>query len=329
MTGGLNEPEASPRSPAGLYVLHAGLATTVQDQGRPGRRGFGVPEGGAFDRSSFRLANALVGNTADAAALELTIAAGSYLATETLALAIAGAEVEAKIEWADGRVADRFLTPRSFTLVRASRLVLGRMRGGARAYLAVAGGFQTPVVLGARSSEDRIKAGDFLAAASARIAGMRPAGLLFPGPLQGPLRLLDGPDSRCPRALLDSAYGVSASSDRRGIRLEGVRLEGFERPGKPSAPVAPGAIQVAGGLPIILGVAGGTMGGYPHVAHVISADLDRLAQARPGDRLRFASVDLAEARRLDVARLDALTARDRRVRLIAREALGSVDSPSR
>ncbi len=88
-----------------------------------------------------------------------------------------------------------------------------------------------------------------------------------------------------------------------GLRLEGpmVELDSAALAERLSAPVAPGAIQVAGGNLIVLGMACGTMGGYPHVAHVISADLARLGQLGPGDLIRFRRVDLEEARSADAA----------------------------
>jgi allophanate hydrolase subunit 2 len=84
-----------------------------------------------------------------------------------------------------------------------------------------------------------------------------------------------------------------------GLRLEGDPIAIDAPPDRLSAPVAPGALQVAGGQLIVLGVAGGTMGGYPHVAQLISADLDRLGQLRPGDAIRFRRVTLDEARVAD------------------------------
>jgi 5-oxoprolinase (ATP-hydrolysing) subunit C len=86
-----------------------------------------------------------------------------------------------------------------------------------------------------------------------------------------------------------------------GLRLQGDPVTVTSPPGRLSTPVAPGALQVAGGQPIVLGVACGTMGGYPHIAHVISADLDRIGQLRPGDVVRFRLVRLEEARSLDQA----------------------------
>ena len=86
-----------------------------------------------------------------------------------------------------------------------------------------------------------------------------------------------------------------------GLRLEGDPVTVISPPGRLSSPVAPGAIQVAGGQLIVLGVACGTMGGYPHVGHVVSADLDRLGQLKPGETLAFSLVSFEEARSLDQA----------------------------
>src|SRR5947209_20516144 len=86
----------------GLIVVRPGLADTVQDRGRPGHRGFGVPEGGAFDRSSLGLANALLGNPREAAAIELTMVGGIYRAASELALALAGAPFDAMVRSPSG-----------------------------------------------------------------------------------------------------------------------------------------------------------------------------------------------------------------------------------
>ena len=108
-----------------------------------------------------------------------------------------------------------------------------------------------------------------------------------------------------------------------GLRLEGPPLAVNAEPDRLSAPVAPGAIQAAGGQLIILGVAGGTMGGYPHVAHVISADLDRIGQLRPGDPVTFRRVGVAEARDLDRASRQAHRALLLRLESLARDRAGA------
>jgi allophanate hydrolase subunit 2 len=105
-----------------------------------------------------------------------------------------------------------------------------------------------------------------------------------------------------------------------GLRLEGDLVKTVVAAERLSAPVAPGAVQLAGGHLIILGVACGTMGGYPHIAHVISADLHRLGQLKPGDPLGFRRVTLDEARRLDKEARTRCQARTKRFALIARDA---------
>ena len=202
------------------------------------------------------------------------------------------------------------------------RLVLGGTPRGLRGYLAVRGGWRTTPVLGSRSGEVRLSAGEILPAEPGSIAARRPAEIELPDASDGPIRLIDGPDCVVPEALLGGVYRVGSASDRVGLRLEGPAIEGVAIPDRPSAPVAAGAVQVAGGRALILGVAGGTMGGYPHVAHVIAADLDRIGQARPGAELRFARIGLGEARRLDRERRAWLSARDHRIGIVARSGPG-------
>jgi allophanate hydrolase subunit 2 len=177
-----------------LVVLKPGLHTTIQDGGRVGYRGWGVPVSGAFDTHSFRLANALVGNDWDAAAVEITLRGGRFEATTDLALALAGAVFEA---WIEGPTGTHLLrTPRSFTLHAGERLVLGNALEGVRAYLAVAGGWQTPVILGSRSREEPLRTGETLPAAPSRIASRTPGAELLAAARQaGPIRVMDGPDS--------------------------------------------------------------------------------------------------------------------------------------
>jgi biotin-dependent carboxylase-like uncharacterized protein len=284
----------------GLLVLHPGLSTTVQDRGRPGYRAWGVPPGGAFDQRSAGLANALLGNPPDAAVIEFTLVGGTYLADGTLALALAGAELEARVEARSGDNG-RVEMPAAFPLYEGDRLVIGNTSNGARAYLAVQGGWQTAAVLGSRSSEKRLQAGDHIPC----LSGSTPIRRLAPSryfDIHPTLRVIAGPDA----CLLGSewlapahAYRVGSQSNRMGFRFEGPTWPIPADPERISSPVAPGAIQCAGGQPLLLGVACGTMGGYPHVAHVISADLDRVGQLRPGEIVRFERVALAEARRLD------------------------------
>jgi biotin-dependent carboxylase-like uncharacterized protein len=287
-----------------LIVNDPGLSTTVQDLGRPGYREWGVGPGGAFDRGSADLANALLGNSDDCAVLELTLTGGVYEATGPLALAIAGAPMEAKIVAPDG-IEQSLRNSSSWSLREGERLILGRTREGARAYLAVKGGWQTPLRLGSRSSEVRIRAGDVLPARPGATLRRRLIEPVWEPPDAEPFHLIDGPDGRIGGLEFDDVFWdahrfrVGSRSDRMGLRLEGVPIAVTRNPERLSCPVAPGAIQVAGGQLIVLGVACGTLGGYPHVAHVISADLDRLGQLKPGDAIAFRRVTLEDARQMD------------------------------
>ena len=303
-----------------LLVIHPGLSSTVQDRGRPGYREFGVPPGGACDRSSLALANVLLGNDLDDAAIEMTMIGGTYRADCRLALALAGAPFSARIETPRGTIPLQI--PQSFTMDAGDRLVLAGTSRWLRGYLAVRGGWRTTPLLGSRSSEVRLEAGALLPAEPGTVAARRPAGFELPDASGRPIRLIDGPDGSVPVFLLEAGYRVESASDRVGLRLDGPVIEGVAAPDRPSAPVAPGAVQVAGGRVLVLGAAGGTMGGYPHVAHVIAADLDRLGQARPGQELRFVRIELAEARRLDRERRARLAARDLRVAFAARSGRG-------
>jgi biotin-dependent carboxylase-like uncharacterized protein len=281
-----------------LTVIDPGLSTTVQDGGRIGYREWGVPTGGAFDREAAGLANALVGNPPDVAVLELTLIGGTYRGDAPLALAIAGAPMEARIASPNGEERD-LQVPQSVSINPGERLILGRTPEGARTYLAVRGGWETGPRLGSRSSEERLRAGDVLPAEPGRIPTRRPAGPSWTPPAAEPFGILDGPDVVPPEIWADRPFRVGSQSNRMGLRLEGAPIDIDSPPERLSAPVAPGAVQLAGGQLIVLGIAGGTMGGYPHIAHVISADLDRLGQLRPGDVIGFRRVTLDEARRAD------------------------------
>ena len=286
----------------GLVVVNPGMSTTVQDCGRPGLAAWGVTVGGAFDRGAADLANALLGNSTDCAVLEMTLVGGSYQAEGSLAMALAGAPMEVNIVLPEGTEHSLRL-PSSFSLRDGERLVLGHALSGARTYLAVKGGWQTSPILGSRSSEQPIRAGEHLPAATASVLSRHASEPEWLPPAAAPFRVVAGPDGRLNPALDDAfwaghGFQVGPRHNRAGLRLDGEPVTVVSNPDRLSTPVAPGAIQVAGGQLIVLGVACGTMGGYPHVAHLISADLDRLGQVKAGDCLQFQRVTIEEARRL-------------------------------
>ncbi len=285
-----------------LRVLSPGLSTLVVDFGRPTCRSLGVSVGGAADRRSLALGNALVGNPPDAAALEICLAGPTLIATCQLALVVYGAPFEIST---DRR---RLVVGHTFTLQAGEELRIGGTPHGARAYLCVRGGLRVPKVLGSHSAFTPILAGDELAC----LPGSMPTRFLSPEgdePLldgETILRTLDGAQAEWFRVEEFYEHGakfrVSSESNRMGLRLRGNPLTLPARE-LVSEPVCPGSVQVTrDGQCIILGVDGQTIGGYPKIAQVISADLDRLGQLRPGEAVRFQRVTLEVAEALYMQR---------------------------
>ena len=245
-----------------------------------------------MDPLSLAAANALVGNGPGAAALEMTLAGPELELLADAVLAVAGASLDVSLE---GRPAP---FGESFRAKAGERVRCGRMKSGARAYLAVRGGIGhgDPGEATRRiTREDVIAAGDSTALKEPSAASA------FATPEELRLRVVLGPEagrfaSGEIERFLGTEWRVSSDSDRRGLRLEGRPLESSgETEISPSA-MPPGTIEVPGnGLPILLGPDGPVTGGYPRIAAVIGADLRLLGQARPGDALRFVAVSLHEA----------------------------------
>jgi antagonist of KipI len=293
-----------------IEVIDGGMLTTVQDLGRYGYQRYGVPTSGALDLFSLRAANRLVGNPDDAAGLEATLVGPrlKFLAPATIALT--GADLGARL---DKRPVPRW---QSVLVDAGAVLSFGDPRDGMRAYLAVAGSIDVPVVLGSRSTYIRsklggvegrpLKAGDVV-----NVCGERP--MLLGGALHLPeacqpsyghshvLRVVLGPQDdrftvRGVDTFLSSTYTVTPQSDRMGCRLTGAVIEHLRGPDIVSDGTPCGAVQVAGdGVPIVLLADRGTAGGYAKIATVIGPDLPRLAQAAPGDTVTFVRVDLGAA----------------------------------
>jgi antagonist of KipI len=274
-----------------LRVTSPGLHTLLVDFGRPGSRSLGVPVGGAADRAALMLGNALVGNPADAAALEVTLAGPTLLAEADVACVVYGAPFELSGDLPG------LATGETFTLRAGEELRVGSTPTGARAYLCVRGGFQAPTILGSRSALEPVKAGTLLPCSPGRIRRrfVRPPLTWNREPRT--LRTLDGAQAAwfSPDDFYGQEFSVTPASSRMGLRLHGRALP---VPGQElvSEPVCPGTVQVTrDGQCIILGVDGQTIGGYPKIAQVVAADVDKLGQLRPGDRIRFEPVDLHAA----------------------------------
>lgn len=279
---------------SGLLVHAVGGPCLVQDAGRPGHAAIGVGVSGAADRSSYALANRLLGNTPGAAALEVTLGGLDVEAGGLAWVCVTGAPVPLTV---DGRPEP---TGAVLALRPGQRLRLGVPATGLRSYLAVRGGLDVPSLLGSRSRDtlaglgpEPVRAGDRLAVGHQGTGEMlvdavppmtyddRPALRVVPGPRADWVVDAD--------RLVAQAWRVGAASDRVGLRLEGTPFTAGRGKGEvPSEGALRGAIQVPpGGSPVVFGPDHPVTGGYPVVGVVVDADTDRLAQLRPGDEVRF------------------------------------------
>jgi biotin-dependent carboxylase-like uncharacterized protein len=319
-----------------LAVTKAGLLTTVQDLGRPGYLADGIPPSGAFDGQALRLANLLVGNSPGdhvlvgedpgAAGLEITLRGPELEVLGDTVIAVTGADMMPAV---NGMPIDMW----SSVAVAAGDFITFATAGrGVRSYLAVAGGIDVPLVLGSRATNVRagiggvsgraLRAGDVLRAGAAELppAGVRVRPELVPAyETPGELRVVMGPQDHLftpdsVEMFLSTEWRLSPTADRMGCRFVGPALHFLPRPdylveqagSDPSNivddSICIGSIQVPSGLePIAMGVDGPSLGGYAKIATVISPDLSRLAQLRPGDPVRFRAVDSDEAHDLYVA----------------------------
>lgn len=280
-----------------LHVVRAGLRPTVQDLGRPGYAALGVSPSGAADRAALRLGNRLLGNAEGAAGLECPMGALVLRADAPHWCAVTGADVDVRI---DGRHVGSgvavFVGP-------GSTLEVGTPRRGLRAYVTVSGGLDTPLVLGSRSEDTLgrlvptpIAEGTVLPVGSPdhRIPGAdHPHGSALPGP--GPLTLpvVAGPrrdwlEDESWDVLLRATFTVSDRLDRIGVRLDGPALRRSITDELPSEGLIRGAVQLPpSGSPIVFLADHPTTGGYPVVAVVEDDATDVLAQALPGQPVRF------------------------------------------
>ena len=295
-----------------IEVINAGLGNSIQDAGRFGYRHMGITISGCLDVLQARCANTLVGNEVGAACIEIRVL-GPVLQVRQgpVRMAVAG-NLTPKVRRADGRL-EEWPAWTSATLDAGDVLECGTVRGGV-GYVAVSGGITTPMQLGSRSTYQRALIGGIdgrllmngnrlpCGALADRHSGELTASPWIHG--NEPVRVMLGPQQghfkpESVQNFLTEEFKVTPQMDRMGMRLEGKALVHLtpESADIVSDGVTPGVIQVPGnGQPIILLADCQTVGGYPKIATVISADLPRLAQFRPGDGIRFQAVDAQEAK---------------------------------
>jgi urea carboxylase len=318
--------------PATIDVLQPGTQSMVQDW--PGRVGYwdvGVPPSGPMDAYAFRLANRILGNAASAAALELTVTGPSLRFNADTVIALAGARMRAEL---DGEPVPywRPVPVRSGATLR----LRGIEGGGARTYLAFKGGLDVPDYMGSKATFTLgqfgghggrvLRTGDVLrlSASGADLDGCTPApeALRPPYGAHWEIAVMYGPhgapDFFTPQDIqvfFDTDWEVHYNSSRTGVRLIGpkpqwARSDGGEAGLHPSNihdnAYAIGAVDFTGDMPVILGPDGPSLGGFVCPVTIISADLWKLGQLRPGDHVRFRCVDYATARGLEDAQSESI-----------------------
>lgn len=297
-----------------IKVLSPGILTTVQDLGRTFYQRFGVPQSGALDTTALRVANILVGNSEDAAGLEITANGPKLRFLADTIIAITGANLGATL---DDKPIQEW---QSFPVQRDSVLDFEGLMDGFRAYIAFSGGIDVPIVMGSRSTYLRggfggfegraLMAGDTLKTFRPRTSTVPERNVLPDNIIteaighDHEIRVVLGPQEIAFSSdgisdFLSSEYSVSHDSDRTGYRLEGPSIEHAEEADIISDGTTLGSVQVpSDGQPIVLLADRGTTGGYTKIATVISPDISLLAQASPGDTIRFMVVSVSDSQKI-------------------------------
>ncbi|ANB58968.1 hypothetical protein GFC29_1144 [Anoxybacillus sp. B7M1] len=303
----------------GIFVLDGGFFTTVQDLGRWGVQKDGVPVSGVMDDFASRLANFLVGNEANEAVLEITMLGPTLRFEIGTVVAICGGEFSGKLN-------DQSVPLwQPFMVQPGDILAIGACRIGYRGYVAVSGGLHVPPLMNSRSTYTKAAIGGFYGRPLQKDdeLSLRPAPCLPEWPpswgiafsirqyinsQEKVIRAVEGPDfhtftKESIEHFFTEVYEVTTQSDRMGYRLRGQKLQRSVDQEIVSEAVTFGTVQVpASGDPIVLMADRQTTGGYPRIAQVLAVDLPILAQARPGDRIRFQPSSWQEAQRLYIQR---------------------------
>ncbi|MBG9443617.1 biotin-dependent carboxyltransferase family protein [Cytobacillus firmus] len=316
-----------------IKVLKPGLLSSIQDLGRTGYQKFGVIASGAMDPFSHRMANLLSGNEENDPALEITMMGPTLTFEEDTLISICGGDLSPSINGQPIR------TWRSVFVKKGSALKFGGCQKGCRAYLAVSGGFAVPEVMNSKSTYLRagiggfkgraLKAGDVLETGKPSLQSLKMKDFLSKQLLDKAFvendwgiasklipETVGNPEIRITRGrqfdlfthesrihLFNHAFEVTAQSDRMGYRLKGPALALSEHAEQISEAVNFGSIQVPpDGNPIVLLADRQTTGGYPKIGQVAAVDLPLLAQAKPGDALRFSEISNEQAQQLLIKR---------------------------
>jgi biotin-dependent carboxylase-like uncharacterized protein len=293
----------------GFTVMRPGIFSSLQDLGRQGYHSLGITSGGAMDRHAYSWANQLCGNSQSAICIEILVGGLELQAEIATQIAITGAEVPVSI---NGQAVATWCNHR---VQAGDRITLGYANGGCRAYLAVAGGIEAPLIFGSASTVVReclgglngdgkpLQRGDTLPcqASSGTVQQSTPQQYItqFTDKVTEVRMVLGYQHHQFSASQLAlffaSVYSISQNSDRMGYRLEGPAIVPPQT-AMLSEGICLGAVQLpADGQPIILLNDRQTIGGYPKLGSVLSVDINKLAQLMPGKKLRFVPMDIKQA----------------------------------
>lgn len=313
---------------ADINVITPGMLSTVQDLGRGGLTHIGVGRSGAADTLSLRVGNRLVGNSDDAAAIEMTWTGGVFKFVRDSFAVLAGGDGDSRQVY--GNQPDRMPRCKPKLIRAGDKIVVGPIQSGVRTYLCVAGGIDVPRVLNSRSTHlvgafgglsgralrenDMLAIGKHAALAAGAEVSNRARRFCETTLSRRTLRAVIGPQhadfSSCVmETFWRTSFEVSMQSDRAGLRLFGGIGPSALGGRMVSEGMMPGAVQVPeSGEPIVLLVDHPTTGGYPVIACVAAVDHAVLGQIRPGERIQFERVTVEEARELYRSQEQALNA---------------------
>lgn len=289
-----------------IEVISPGVMSTVQDSGRQGLMHMGVGRSGAIDPLSFQVANRLVENSPDAAAIEIVMPPAEFLFHQAGWIALTGSPCHAWLDdvpvWLGWRV----------PVEKGQRLKLRPARNGFASYLAVSGGIDVPMVMGSASTDRQsgfggfhrqglaLAKGDCLTVGEPRVQIQQILGVRLPH-WNAQLRVIEGPEfaqfsAQSQADFFETGWRMDANSNRMGFRLQGVELKRDHQADILSQAVFAGVIQVPpNGLPIVLAAEAQSTGGYPRIGVIIQADRWKLGQSGIGQYVRFMRCTQAQA----------------------------------
>ena len=305
-----------------IIVLRTGVADTIQDGGRFGYQHLGINPSGAMDLNAMKIVNALVGNQLNDAVIEMSFPASAFQFTKPAIIALGGGDFSAMLNEEDVPL------HRSLVVPAGSQLKFSKLLKGAWGYLAVAGGFSLPAWLGSNSTNLKAKAGgvDGRSLKKQDEIGFRQIPIKTNKALvsswsvnisefyfkEGLIRCIQGHEfewltKQSQSDFQEKKFALSAQCDRMGYRLKGNLLTQRKKQELLSTAVNFGTIQLLpNGELIILMADHQTTGGYPRVAHVITADRSTLAQMRPNEKISFQFITLEQAEELAIKQTQSL-----------------------